>query len=166
MRCAPLGTKVVMLLFQVRSHKRVCVTRCARLSIDVKWTFFTQCFMPQKCIQMLIVAITCFLQQKYWPRCWIKVISWTWLQFSLFWEHWVRNKLFLSMLHVHHVSKDSAAVSGALLSACFPEEVWGKVLVTLRCDLTAKAEIFGLAVSNGILQWGTWKWTCFNYTDP
>lgn len=48
MRCAPLGTKVVMLLFQVRSHKRVCVTRCARLSIDVKWTFFYTMFYAPK----------------------------------------------------------------------------------------------------------------------
>lgn len=125
----------------------------------------------RQCNWMLIVTITCFLQQKYWTRCWIKVTSWAWLQFSLFWDHCVRKKLLLSMvctqqLHVHHVSKDPAAVSGALLSACFPAEVWGKVLVTLRCDLTAKAEIFGLSVSNGTLQWGTWKWTCFNYSDP
>lgn len=43
------------------------------------------------------------------------------------------------------MSTGFSAVSGNLLSACFPEEGQGKVLVTLRCDLAPKAEVFGLS---------------------
>ena len=43
------------------------------------------------------------------------------------------------------MSTDFSAVSGTLLSACFPGEGQGKVLVTLRCDLAPKAEVFGLS---------------------
>lgn len=55
----PLRSKVVVVLFHEGSHKvqrdylvsrQVCVTRCARLSIDVKCTICTQCFMPQETV--------------------------------------------------------------------------------------------------------------------
>ena len=42
------------------------------------------------------------------------------------------------------MSTDFSAVSGTLLSACFPRKGRDKVLVTLRCDLVPKAAVFVL----------------------